>query len=688
MSPVECVNGQLPNTGEPQIFFDECELIGVSFEDQMFDVVPDACYKIVRTWTVINWCVYTPTGNNTGADDILVSPRRYRSGPDGWVQYKQTIKVVDTEAPNFTVPPIDGCILDTDCDTDLSLPYPIITDQCSPSFTVNITGDFGTFNNISGAVIVPNVGVGTYEVTYAVSDNCGNTKYLTVEIEVEDCKKPTPICKNGLIAEIMQTQMVEVFASQLNDGSFDNCGPVTFSFSPNVNNTSIVFTCDDLGQNPVQVWVTDIYGNQDFCNTFVIVQNNMGACGGGVPVIIAGVIATEQDAPVEDVNVMMNGGLFTDVTDLAGEYSFSVMAGNDYTVTPMLDENASNGVTTFDMVLITRHILNVQPLGSPYKIIAADANNSGTVTTLDLVAIRKVILVIENNFPNNTSWRFVDKDYIFPNASNPWADPNGFPEVINYNNIAASDLAADFVAIKVGDVNGTAATNFMGSAEERTMMGDLVFNAKDMKLAAGNVYEVPFFGDDQAVSGYQFTIELGEGLELIEVREGVASEENFGFALLENGALTTSWNDAAPRKLGSDEEIFTLVLRAKANTMLSEELSVSSRYTVAEAYNSSNQLLNVQFAFGNEIASGFELYQNIPNPFTGVTRIGFRLPEASTATLSIMDVSGKVLKVVRGEFAAGYNEVNVSDFGGATGVLYYKLDTPSNSATRKMIILE
>jgi hypothetical protein len=38
------------------------------------------------------------------------------------------------------------------------------------------------------------------------------------EIEVEDCKKPTPICKNGLVAEIMQTGMIEIFASQLNDG--------------------------------------------------------------------------------------------------------------------------------------------------------------------------------------------------------------------------------------------------------------------------------------------------------------------------------------------------------------------------------------------------------------------------------------------------------------------------------------
>jgi hypothetical protein len=142
--------------------------------------------------------------------------------------------------------------------------------------------------------------VGQYEVIYEVTDNCGNTSYEAITIEVEDCKKPTPICKNGLIAEIMQTQMIEVWASQLNDGSFDNCGPVTFSFSPDVNDDSVIYTCDDLGQNAVELWVTDIYGNQDFCNTYVIVQNNMGFCG-GVPVVIAGEIATEQEAPVEGV---------------------------------------------------------------------------------------------------------------------------------------------------------------------------------------------------------------------------------------------------------------------------------------------------------------------------------------------------------------------------------------------------
>ncbi|MFN0014488.1 MAG: hypothetical protein ACKVU2_08060, partial [Saprospiraceae bacterium] len=46
--------------GEPQFFGENCELLGVSHTDQYFNVVPDACYKIERTWTIINWCSYNP----------------------------------------------------------------------------------------------------------------------------------------------------------------------------------------------------------------------------------------------------------------------------------------------------------------------------------------------------------------------------------------------------------------------------------------------------------------------------------------------------------------------------------------------------------------------------------------------------------------------------------------------------
>jgi hypothetical protein len=66
------------------------------------------------------------------------------------------------------------------------------------------------------------------------------------------------------------------------------------------------------------------------------------------------------------------------------------------------------------------------------------------------------------------------------------------------------------------------------------------------------------------------------------------------------------------------------------------------------------------------------------------------LPEATEATLKIFDVSGKVLKVFKGDYAQGTNYLTIdrSELGAAAGVLYYQLETADNSATKKMIIIE
>jgi hypothetical protein len=91
----------------------------------------------------------------------------------------------------------------------------------------------------------------------------------------------------------------------------------------------------------------------------------------------------------------------------------------NYTVTPMKDNDPLNGVSTFDLVLINKHILGLEPLSTPYKMIAADANNSRSITTFDIVELRKLILGIYTELPNNTSWRFVDKASL-PEPSNPF----------------------------------------------------------------------------------------------------------------------------------------------------------------------------------------------------------------------------------------------------------------------------
>jgi len=46
--------------GEPTFFGEDCELLGISYEDEEINPVPDACFRIYRNWTVINWCTYNP----------------------------------------------------------------------------------------------------------------------------------------------------------------------------------------------------------------------------------------------------------------------------------------------------------------------------------------------------------------------------------------------------------------------------------------------------------------------------------------------------------------------------------------------------------------------------------------------------------------------------------------------------
>jgi hypothetical protein len=494
--------------------------------------------------------------------------------------------------------------------------------------------------------------------------------------------------------------MVTTWASDFDAGSFDNCpGALKLSFSANVNDIGNTYTCDEVGQQLVQIWVTDAAGNQDYCETTLIIQANMGQCDDDP--LVAGTIATESNLAVENVNVNVNSPAnFNQNTVSAavvnpqtgGNYSVDqLIQGADYTITPQYDEDHLNGVSTFDLVLISKHILGVTPLGSPYKIIAADANKSNSVTTFDLVEIRKLILFINTEFPNNTSWRFVDKSFVFPNASNPFAST--FPEVINLNDVTSDMLNNNFVAVKVGDVNGSAAVNLLGSTEDRTMVSDLVFNTEDVNVEAGKVYTVDFKATDFNVSGYQFSLGFNnKSLEFVEVVPAVAGVGNFGTTMVNEGVITASWNneEGTAKRLATGETVFSLTFKALQSGRLSEMMNINSSKTVAEAYNSNNELMNVAMSFNNNlVATGFDLYQNTPNPFASVTTIGFYLPEATSATLTISDVQGKVVKVINGDYSKGYNSVNLkrSDLG-ASGVLYYRLDTGSDSATRKMILVD
>jgi hypothetical protein len=828
--------------GAPTFFGEDCELLGVSFEDEVFTVVPDACFKIERTWTVINWCTYNPnlgcinvpnpnpnaiTNAPANLPGVTVSPLGtatpwnptvvkinptdatttnysiFYDANANCYKYKQIIKVIDTQDPTVTAPasPVEYCdVTPNDAqlwnqmywwdntisshdlcegDADLSITG---TDACSGSNisfryllfldldgdgvmetvvsstnlpgvnnvqfgnagNVNYTGgtprefdgrpvpfnqkwrfglDWTTsgtsatakvrFDNLQSPIALPGTGnnvmqgvvpqlpYGTHKIKWFVEDGCGNETISEYVFVVKDCKKPTVVCLNGLSVNIMPTQMIQLWASDFLQYTEDNCTPASqlkiairkssdptpgFPVDAQGNPiTNVTFTCGELGTQLVKLWSIDKAGNADYCETYVIVQDNNGNCPpSGNNAKVAGALATEAINGVQDGNVEIAGSgngipsfTFTTMTNASGSYNFNAIPlASNSTVTPAKDDNPLNGVSTYDLVLISKHILGIEPLNSPYKMIAADANKSNSITTFDIVELRKLILGIYTELPNNTSWRFVDKSYAFPNANNPFQAT--FAEnksIVNLNNNLTSE---DFVSVKVGDVNGNAIANAAMSSDDRSA-GTLLFDVDNKSVKAGETFAVNFKATE-AVSGYQFTMNF-PGLEVVDVTPGAnMKSENFGvFA----NAITTSFD-------GANQGEFAVTFRAVKGGNLSELLSVSSQITKAEAYKNGERM-DVAFRFNNNGSStiagvGFELYQNQPNPFVNKTFIGFHLPEATTATLSIFDETGRLVYNQKGSFAKGYNSIAIDRaLLNTVGVMYYKLETANNSATKKMI---
>ncbi len=746
-------NGSM-DFGAPKIFNENCELIAISHDDKVFTLVPDACFKILRTWQIINWCTFDPNKSFTTVQNPTntnIGAYTYNDSQNGFI-YVQIIKIHDNVKPTVLNCPssvVEFCdFTDNDpaqfntSDTwdavhsqhDLCEGKPDLnveaTDDCSTNqldirytMFLDLNGDgtmetivnsqnnslgFDTKYDDNGTKRTARVirwgstnfelPYGLHKIKWFVADGCGNETTCEYSFIIKDCKKPTVVCLNGLSANLMNTATptVTLWASDFVNYALDNCTPSgqlvyyirrsgTGTGLPTT--TSVTYNCDETGTQTVEVWAKDKAGNADFCETYLLVQDNMGVCpnSAGGSGSVAGFITTEDVEGVESAEVNIKGsnpalpptGLFK-MTSATGAYNFNALPVDPtYTLSAKKDVNPLNGVSTFDLVKMSKHILNVAPFTSPYDWIAGDINHNGQVTTFDVVELRKLILGIYTDFPQNDSWRFVDKSFQFTTAA-PLTEP--FPETVKVSN------ANDFIAIKIGDLTHDAVPNNLVQAGDRNAVGSLVFDAKDRDVKAGDEFTVDFTAEE-IVSGYQFTMAF-DGLELEYVFPGQGmAMENFNTLRTAEGVLSTSFN-------GTEKGQFSVKFRATADGKLSKMLSVSSRLTAAEAYNLAGENLDVAFRFDSENGAtvvnslGFELYQNEPNPVKNETAIRFHLPEAATATLTLTDVEGRTLKTVKGDFAKGYNAINLnrSDLP-ASGVVFYQLETPAGSATKRMVVV-
>lgn len=657
--------------------------------------------------------------------------------PNGLWEYKQQIKVIDTIPPELTastpepfcITTADGCMAEIDY-------FVTVLENCTPSFVeVEVGVDSGNNGIIDTILGDDNIlgrapkfrfnaefPEGQYELVVTLTDGCGNTSTYELPFEVIDCKAPAPACISGWAIELMPLDepadvngdgMLDFFANTIQATDFVNsppadCSPpVTYSINrvgetPHPDSTQLTVTCTDLGTLDVEVYAWDsafnpnavqpdgsLGGpNYDFCLTFLEVQSNLFPCDEPV-LALGGLIATEVAQPVQDVQVQLSGlAPQTTFTDAGGIYSLDGLSpGQDYTIFPSLNTDLLNGVSTLDVILIQRHILNIEPLNSPYKRIAADINRSSTISTADLVLLRRAILGIDAEFEGNTSWQFVDAAFSFPDPDDPWA--TYFPELINLNDLSASNDGLDFVGVKVGDVNASAQASGGPGMQQRHVPA-VQLRLPDLNFTAGENFSLPVYPPEGADwEGLQFGLRFSpEVFELADLEFGLAGEHQLGTAQLAEGHLSCSWDrygrqaEAAP--------LFTLKLRTRRSGRLAEHLRLANAPLTPEAYDSELRPHPIALAFGEQVVQAeLQLEAPRPNPFSGRTQLNCYLPTQAEASLRLRDSYGRPVRLIRFPEGSSGNHrlILTADELPAPGLYLIELEQGGERVVRKLIFL-
>jgi hypothetical protein len=299
--------------------------------------------------------------------------------------------------------------------------------------------------------------LGNQTVTLTVPDVNGNSTACTATVTVLDTLAPVAICKNVSV-QLGASGSVTVPATDVNDGSSDNCAIATFSLTPNT------FTCANLGDNTVTLTVADASGNQTACAATVTVASDLVAEAGNDLTLCAGQggqlngSATGGSASYLFAWSPPDGLSATDLPD--------PLANPTGTITYTLTVTDTNGCTDTDEVTVT-----VEP--SP---TAVAASNSPVCQGGDL------------NLSETTGGA---------GAAWSWSGPNNFASSLQNPVIAnATPAASGDYTVTVTAANGCTATATVAVNVYAAPIGDA---GADVTICNGDTTQLQATGGSASV---------------------------------------------------------------------------------------------------------------------------------------------------------------------------------------------
>ncbi|MEI6409171.1 MAG: T9SS type A sorting domain-containing protein [Bacteroidota bacterium] len=553
--------------------------------------------------------------------------------------------------------------------------------------------------------ISPRLPEGKHRIVWLVKqDNV--TRNCQYPFRIKDCLAPVVFCKNGVTVHIdTTTALATLYAQDLVQSVEDNATPVPLlQLAIRRGGAGADFPLDSLGQSiqqilyhcyqggaaePVELWVRDKAGNTTFCETTITVLDNPIAC----PTILPKICAAPCWNP--------NGNLLHTIFRQSWAYSDSqaytrllpkldgcgtldsIPGAPTFTLAPNCPDIPINGISTFDLLLISKHILGVTPFDAPWKMLAADVNGSGSVTTFDIVLLRKLLLGIIDTLPNDAGWHFYPADCQYP--TNPFA--GWCPSVLTLNSMPLGNYESKylFYAYKTGDVNGSAKTDSLALADDRA---SIALIDSDVSMAAGQVTDVPVLANTNALAeGFQFALQYDPALmEVLEIVPGdLPGMDVTSFGRPKPGSITVSWFNTNPVQITAGQTLFYLRIHTRAKVDQAQAFVLQNSLLAPEVYGVTDERIPLQLKVGQAV-TGSSISDPQPNPTSGETAIIVQTADAVQATIELVDCVGRTVYTNEAFLAPGQHKLTVPATSmSMAGVYFWRVKIGAQSKSGRLV---
>ena len=665
-----------------------CDLLTISSDTSLFVAASEECYQFFVHYRLINWCEYlegapaikVPQIADTLSHLQVDHTQTFLNGQPfaastGFWKYEQHIEVRDTVPPVVTFPNLSPICAYGSCLARVEFPFNLLDNCSAQDLRFNFFYDafrdgtyddpitffaedpvqdslFGVYGRAPKLRMIGYYPVGEHYLVIEAEDGCGNKSRSLLPFEVIDCKGPAPLCIDGLAVELMPVEagpvegMAEIQATDFLVAIPDDCtDPVSFSIhfledSISREDTLLALDCGDIGTRVVKIVGWDGAGNTDYCITTLNVQDNLFPICSDATAMLTGQLMTPHGNPLSNVSVRYLNQIIQ--TDEEGRFLYPEHAME--TVQPLLEENPLLGISTYDLILISGHILGSQPLEDHYSLMAADVNQSGTISTLDLIELRKLLLRVIPHLDKTPIWHYP---------------------------IQTDQVAGDrhWMAIKTGDVNHSYSAQLSPRSQVMVPLAN-----KFVEAGSEITFILPkaLFAD---YTGGQMSIHYqSEMLELLHV--GVHSDmQNTS----QTGQIHLSW------MTGEWEEDWTFVFKAAKSGYISDWIRLNREEMNPEVYDPNGSVL----AIGWQWESPESPIQFGPNPFSAGTHLMVWSDEKTEATIWIHNEMGQNIWKGKESLQIGTNALYISSsILGQPGIYMVQVNFEKTQWIKKMVFVK